>query len=164
MGMGMGMGIAFVASDAFHASPAMPGRGTAIIYDRGGGVSYFGGNMTENFKPKVALARHMRKTQTLPEGLIWTRLKARKDSGLVFRRQHALGPYILDFYCFKAALCVEIDGSAHGSDERSQRDEVRDIWLTAQGLEVYRVPVAEVFRVVFLFGTERLRKRWLGFS
>jgi very-short-patch-repair endonuclease len=42
-------------------------------------------------------------------------LKARKLRGLRFRKQHPIGPYILDFFCAEAALAVEIDGSIHGA-------------------------------------------------
>ncbi len=94
---------------------------------------------------KVALARKMRKTLTDPEWLLWERLK-RRGNGVVFRRQHPIGPYILDFYCFKAALAVEVDGAVHGEDERAVKDEVRQTYLESQGLFVYRIPAAEVYR------------------
>lgn len=90
----------------------------------------------------------MRKALTGPEWLLWERLKPRRADGLVFRRQHALGAYILDFYCFKARLVVEVDGAIHGEDARAAKDAVRDTWLRGQGLEVYRIPAAEVYRDV----------------
>jgi very-short-patch-repair endonuclease len=95
---------------------------------------------------KTALARHMRKRLTGPEYLLWERLKLRLDDGLVFKRQHAFGAYILDFYCFKARLVIEVDGAVHGEEARAQKDAIREMWLHAQGLEVYRLPASEVYR------------------
>jgi adenine-specific DNA-methyltransferase len=54
-------------------------------------------NTTDKPKPKVALARQMRRHLTEPEWLLWQRLKLRLDDGLVFKRQKPYGPYILDF-------------------------------------------------------------------
>ncbi len=115
---------------------------------------------------KLALAKVMRRDMTAPEYLLWERLKGREGSGIAFRRQHPKGPYILDFYCHKARLCVEVDGVAHGEDDRRIRDERRDGWLREQGIEVYRVPAAEVFRDpdgvadgIRLLADERARQR-----
>jgi len=115
------------------------------LRSNGGGVSYF---MTDTLKRKTALARQMRKALTGPEWLLWERLKWRLDDGLVFKRQHAFGPYILDFYCFKARLVIEVDGAMHGEDRAIVKDAKRDAYLRDQGLEVYRLPAAHVYRDV----------------
>ncbi len=52
-------------------------------------------------------AQRFRQELTLPEGLLWRQLKGRKIGGLQFRRQHPVGPYILDFYCEALRLAVE---------------------------------------------------------
>jgi very-short-patch-repair endonuclease len=88
---------------------------------------------------KIKTARRLRKALTKPELWLWLRLKARTNNGLVFRNQHPLGPYILDFYCTKAKLCVEVDGEIHTHDHQRQHDEKRDAWLTEQGIHVHRV-------------------------
>ncbi len=98
-----------------------------------------------NSSKKIALARKFRKALTEPEFLLWERLKIRID-GLIFKRQHAIGPYIVDFYCFRAKLVVEVDGVIHSEDERAVRDAIRETWLTQQGLMVYRIPAADVYR------------------
>jgi very-short-patch-repair endonuclease len=100
------------------------------------------------FVRKTALARQMRKALTGPEYLLWERLKLRLDDGLVFKRQHAMGPYILDFYCFRARLAIEVDGAVHGEDAQAAKDAARDKGLRGQGLEVYRLSAAEVYRDV----------------
>jgi len=65
--------------------------------------------MTAEPERKIALARKLRKEMTEPERLLWARLKSR-ENGLVFKRQQAIGPYVLDFFCHKAQLAVEVDG------------------------------------------------------
>ena len=57
-----------------------------------------------------ALARHLRRNLSLPEGLLWRQLR-RKPSGIKFRRQHPVGPYVIDFYCASIKAGFEIDGS-----------------------------------------------------
>ena len=89
---------------------------------------------------KVAQARSLRKRLTEPEQLLWQRLKSR--DGIAYRRQYPIGPYVLDFYCAKAKLCIEVDGGFHDAE----RDERRDTWLNLQSIEVYRIPAFEVYR------------------
>jgi very-short-patch-repair endonuclease len=95
-------------------------------------------------RPKVALARQLRKTMTEPEVILWFRLKTRAD-GLVFKRQKAYGPYILDFYCFAARLVVEVDGAIHWEDDVMARDKVKDAYLASQGLHVHRIPAEDIY-------------------
>ncbi len=89
-------------------------------------------------------ARAMRQTLSPPEAAIWSQIKGCKLDGLRFRRQHPVGPYILDFYCEQARLAVEIDGMGHGMGDRPARDARRDAWLLAQGVETLRLDAALV--------------------
>ena len=89
-----------------------------------------------------ALAQRSRQALTLPEGLLWKALKARRQEGLHFRRQHPLGPYVLDFYCAQARLCVEVDGDSHGAADRPERDAARDRWLASQGIGTLSAPAS----------------------
>ena len=86
-----------------------------------------------------AFARHLRRNLSLPEVLLWKALKIWRQDGLHFRKQHPLGPYFLDFYCARARLCVEVDGTSHGAGDRPERDAVRDQWLAGQGIETLRL-------------------------
>lgn len=95
-------------------------------------------------RPKVALAKQLRKTMTEPEVILWFRLKQRTE-GLVFKRQKAYGPYILDFYCFAARLVVEVDGAIHWEDEVMVRDKARDAYLTRNGLYVHRIDAEDIY-------------------
>ena len=89
-------------------------------------------------------ARALRSTLSLPEKLLWVRLRRRESGQPTFRRQHPVGPYILDFYCADARLCIEVDGASHGMGDRPQRDERRDAYLRAAGIEVVRMSAAYV--------------------
>jgi very-short-patch-repair endonuclease len=64
----------------------------------------------------------------------------------VFRRQHPIRPYVLDFYCAEARLAVEIDGMSHDLGDQPSRDARRDAWLTARALTVMRIAASEVMR------------------
>jgi very-short-patch-repair endonuclease len=85
------------------------------------------------------MASRLRQALNLPEGLLWKALKARRQDGLHFHRQHPLGPYVLDFYCSRARLCIEVDGYSHGAADRPERDAERDEWLLEQGVETLRL-------------------------
>jgi very-short-patch-repair endonuclease len=76
-----------------------------------------------------------------PERLLWGALR-KQQTGLRFRRQHPAGPYVLDFYCDSANLCVEVDGQSH--DFRAEHDEARDRWLARQGVRTLRIAVGDV--------------------
>ncbi|EGF89755.1 hypothetical protein ABI_41780 [Asticcacaulis biprosthecium C19] len=80
---------------------------------------------------------------TPPEARLSVRLKGR-PKGIHFRRQHAIGPYILDFYCAAAPLAVEVDGSVHDEDDVARRDERRTAWLQEQNVMVHRIAGADV--------------------
>jgi len=82
---------------------------------------------------------------TRPELILWLSIKGRKVDGLHFRRQHPIGPYVLDFYCHAAALCVEVDGESHSMGDRPERDERRDAWLAARGIRTLRIDAHTIF-------------------
>ena len=94
----------------------------------------------------VARARQLRRQVSPPEARLWSRLHARIPGLPAFRRQHPMGPYVLDFYCAKARLAVEIDGIAHDMGDRPRRDLRRQSWLEAQGITVVRIPASELAR------------------
>ena len=89
-------------------------------------------------------ARHLRKTMTRPEVVLWINLKGRGLDGFKFRRQHPLGPYILDFYCCAEKLCVEVDGEGHSFGNRPQKDQFRDAWLQSVGVRTLRISAATI--------------------
>ena len=89
-------------------------------------------------------AKTLRAEMTPPEMALWMRLKHRAPGLPVFRRQHPFGPYVLDFYCAKAKVCIEVDGQSHGMSDRPARDERRDAFLAREGVRVMRYQASEV--------------------
>src|SRR5690349_5393967 len=89
-------------------------------------------------------AKRLRRKMTLPEVLLWQGLRRREDGQPAWRRQHPFGPYVLDFFCAKANLCVEVDGEGHGYGDRPQRDARRDGYLKHHGVRTIRIPAREV--------------------
>ena len=91
----------------------------------------------------IARAREFRRAMTPPERRLRNVLRTRPH-GFKFRRQHEHGPYYLDFYCYDAALAVEVDGLAHELGVRPQRDERRDAWLADRGIRTMRIRSTDV--------------------
>ena len=78
----------------------------------------------------------MRHKATLAENTLWQRLRSGHLNGVRFRRQHAIGPWIVDFYCAAARLIVEVDGPIHRGQQES--DAERQAALEGYGLRVLR--------------------------
>ena len=91
-------------------------------------------------------ARELRRAMSLPEVVLWQALRKRRLAGLRFRRQHPIGPYILDFYCPSARLAIEVDGFAHDTAARVRHDERRQAWLAQQGITVLRIGASDVLK------------------
>ena len=87
------------------------------------------------------IARSQRRNLSLPERLLWVRLRGAE---VRFRKQHPIGPYVLDFYCASRKLAIEVDGMAHDMGDRPRRDDARMDWLNTQGLEVLRIAAKDV--------------------
>ena len=83
-------------------------------------------------------ARQMRLTLTPAEARLWKYLQNHQLAGRKFRRQHSVGPYVLDFYCPREHLAVELDGAAHDHELAAQRDEIRTRYLESHGIKVVR--------------------------
>lgn len=71
------------------------------------------------------LRRQLRNNATPAERKLWYYLKNRQLHGLLFRRQHGIGSYIVDFYCPQIRLAVEVDGSIHEDIYVKLNDELR---------------------------------------
>ena len=85
---------------------------------------------------------------SVPEARLWNRLRWREPGKPVFRRQHPIGPYVLDFYSAKARLAIELDGASHDMGNRPQRDARRDAWLEKQGVTVVRIAATELTKQI----------------
>ena len=92
-------------------------------------------------------ARELRHPLTPAVGLLWQRLRNRQLDG-EFRRQRAIGRFIVDFYCHELRLIVELDGDVHPEANQSDRDQARTEWLEAQGYRLMRFRNDEVMQNV----------------
>ena len=92
----------------------------------------------------VNAARTLRKDQTPSEEILWAALRGRKLAGLKFRRQYPVGRFVLDFYCLKCLLAIEIDGTVHDQPQVAERDAERTKFLEQQGIRVLRFSAEEV--------------------
>lgn len=85
------------------------------------------------------LARRLRKQMPKTERRLWAELR-RKQRGYVFNRQFIIRRYVVDFYCRRLRLVIEVDGITHAYPEVALHDETRQRELEACGLTVLRFP------------------------
>ena len=93
----------------------------------------------------VIRARELRRTMSLPEGMLWQILRKR-PGGFKFRRQHLFGPFVVDFFCAARQLAIEVDGEVHSMGTEPVRDKNRDAFLRRQGVRVVRFDAKDVFQ------------------
>ena len=85
-----------------------------------------------------AFIRNLRRNATDAEHLVWSYVRGRRLHGQKFRRQQAMGPYVLDFYCHDLRLAIELDGGQHNEAEQAARDQRRDAFMAARGVRTLR--------------------------
>jgi very-short-patch-repair endonuclease len=90
------------------------------------------------------LSRQLRANMTDAERQLWSKVKMRRLKGYQFYRQKPIGDYIVDFFCPKAKLVIEIDGSHHLVGETIDYDRIRDDYMSSLGLRVLRFANADV--------------------
>ena len=71
-------------------------------------------------------------------------MRSRQLGSLKFRRQHGIGPYVVDFYCPEKSIVIEVDGDTHAEEDMLERDEQRDLYLRTLGLHVIRYTNREI--------------------
>ncbi|MEQ1717803.1 MAG: endonuclease domain-containing protein [Hyphomicrobium sp.] len=91
-------------------------------------------------------ARELRKTMSTPERKLWRALSNRQAGDLRFRRQHPIGPYVVDFVCLERRLVIEVDGGQHGEAAQMAHDVRRSAWLQSEGFAVLRFWSNDVMR------------------
>ena len=94
---------------------------------------YFGAKSITKMRARVLIKR-----MTKAEHILWTRLRKKQIAGAIFRRQHAIGIFIADFYCHEHKLIIEVDGEIHDNPIVKERDEGRTAELERFGLSVLR--------------------------
>jgi very-short-patch-repair endonuclease len=109
---------------------------------------YFGAK-----KELILLARELRSELTKAQEIMWSHMRKQKLDGAIFRRQHPIDIFIVDFYCHKFKLVIEVDGGVHESPEIRERDVNRTYELENFGLKVIRFTNEEV-----IYETEKMLK------
>jgi very-short-patch-repair endonuclease len=79
------------------------------------------------------------------ERLLWSKIRGKQLKGRPFYRQKIVGEYIVDFYCLKSRLVIEVDGGQHYSAEGKEEDGMRDPYMARAGIAVLRFSDREVF-------------------
>jgi len=80
------------------------------------------------------------------EILLWSRIRRKQLKGLQFYRQKTIGNYIVDFYCPKSKLVIEVDGGQHYSAEGKDKDHIRDDHMKKNGILVLRFSDRDVLK------------------
>ena len=91
-------------------------------------------------------SRQLRENMTDAERHLWEKIRMKQLKGYQFYRQKPIGDYIVDFFCPRAKLVIEVDGSQHLSDEMTEYDRIRNEYLSSLGLRVLRFTNTEVLK------------------
>ena len=97
---------------------------------------------TEQDKHMTHLSQNLRVNATPEENTLWYQFLRRHP--VQFRRQFVFTPYIVDFYCARAKLVLELDGSQHYSPEGMEKDAQRTAYLEQRGLKILRFSNADI--------------------
>ena len=125
-----------------HLNPPRHGEGDQPKAG-GGGVPH--AHRQQLHRPETYTARKLRRDMSLPEVLLWQRLRG-NQLGAKFRRQHPIGSYIADFYCSALRLVIEVDGDAHNMGDRPAHDVSRDAFLNENGYKVLRIAAFDILK------------------
>ena len=109
---------------------------------------------------QIARSRELRRNETESEEVAWRLLRTFRFKGFKFRRQHQVGPYIVDFCCAQRRLIVELDGSVHAQPSQTRRDTHRDAELERMGYAIMRFPNGIVMEAPELFVRKVLDVAW----
>jgi very-short-patch-repair endonuclease len=109
----------------------------------------------------LRLAREQRANAVQAETILWRTLRDRRCEGAKFRRQVAIGNFIVDFVCFERRLIVEVDGPSHDDADQQAKDRERDAWLREHDYRVLRLPNGLVIAATELADT-RIRAALAG--
>ncbi len=99
-----------------------------------------------NYPSKVmgSIARHLRRTSTPSEDILWEVLRKKRLAGLRFRRQQVFGTSVVDFYCHEKRLVIEIDGGIHLGTDAIEHDKARQEVIELYGVQFLRFTATEV--------------------
>ena len=95
--------------------------------------------------PKIKQARNLRTHQTSAEKIIWQKLRNRQFQDLKFRRQYKIGNFIVDFYCERLGLIIELDGDVHVYKNKQEKDKIREEFLRKRNFNIIRYTNNEIY-------------------
>lgn len=95
---------------------------------------------------KLEIKRRLRVEMTPAERTLWSKLCRRQFLGLKFRKQHGIGPFVVDFFCPEKQLVIEVDGEVHDDEEQKLYDHARAAYLCELGLKIIRYRNAEILQ------------------
>ena len=98
-----------------------------------------------NNKGVKSLRKELRNNSTPAESTMWELLRAGRLDGTKWRRQYSIGKYIVDFYCPKARLCVELDGDTHFTMQGDLYDLERTEYINSLGISILRFENREIW-------------------
>jgi very-short-patch-repair endonuclease len=96
-----------------------------------------------NFKK---LRQKLRNNMPDAEIILWSELQGKRLNGLKFRRQYGVGPYVVDFYCPKLKLAIEVDGDSHFEEGAEKKDERRQKYIESHGVKFVRCTNTDVYK------------------
>ncbi|HFE65294.1 MAG TPA: DUF559 domain-containing protein [Caldithrix sp.] len=95
--------------------------------------------------PERDKRKALRKNPTKAERVLWQYLKGKQLDGFKFRRQYGVDAFVIDFYCVKTKLAIEIDGEIHLSKSTRENDQHRQKYLESFGIHFLRFTNRDVF-------------------
>ena len=98
-----------------------------------------------NLPEMMPFRRKLRKQMTAAEVALWVMIKNKQLVGERFLRQYSIGHFVVDFYCPKYKLAIELDGAGHFTEEGQKYDDKRTNYLNSVGVRVIRFENLEVF-------------------
>jgi len=108
--------------------------------------------------PKIfEMAKELRARLTEPEKILWEKLRLNQLRGFRFKAQHPIGEFIVDFYCHKSRLVIEIDGDYHNQTNQQEYDVNRANILSEFGLKIIRLKM-KMFLIELILFLKRLHE------
>ena len=94
----------------------------------------------------TSLRQKLRKDMPTAEVILWSELQGKRFMGLKFRRQYGIGRYVVDFYCPRLKLAIEVDGDSHSSPKAERYDKKRQEYIERKGIKIIRCDNNDVYK------------------
>ena len=101
-----------------------------------------------NKKELIKFRKTLRNNLTPAEATLWKHIKNKQIYNIQWRRQFSIGTYILDFYCPKAKLAIELDGKEHYTIAGDKYDYERDNFISSKGIKILRYENKEIWESI----------------